>query len=234
MSLKIDNTNTEINGNNKNYDSDDENNMENETDDDKSIVNSDVENTDDDNYDDDDDEIDINDNDEIDFENINANPGMPQNKNEMGEMENTGIKDVSMVDSDDDDYDDDSNYLQKFDENIQKNIIAEFHPELKALNYEEIEALTVITRDETGIIIDLLHQTIPFVTRYEKSRVLGERAKQIDAGGEPFVEIEPDVIDGSIIALKEYYSKKIPFIIQRPLPNGGAEYWKLKDLEILE
>ena len=234
MSLKIDNTNTEINGNNKNYDSDDENNMENETDDDKSIVNSDAENTDDDNYDDDDDEIDINDNDEIDFENINANPGMPQNKNEMGEMENTGIKDVSMVDSDDDDYDDDSNYLQKFDENIQKNIIAEFHPELKALNYEEIEALTVITRDETGIIIDLLHQTVPFVTRYEKSRVLGERAKQIDAGGEPFVEIEPDVIDGSIIALKEYYSKKIPFIIQRPLPNGGAEYWKLKDLEILE
>jgi DNA-directed RNA polymerase subunit K/omega len=137
-------------------------------------------------------------------------------------------------DDDDDDDDEDPNYLQKFDENIQNNVIAEFHPELKSLNYDEIEALTVITRDENGIIIDPLHKTIPFVTRYEKSRVLGERAKQIDAGGQIFVEVDPDIIDGSVIAMKEFFAKKIPFIIQRPLPNGGAEYWKLKDLEIID
>ena len=31
----------------------------------------------------------------------------------------------------------------------------------------------------------------------------------------------------------ELKEKKIPFIIQRPLPNGNAEYWALEDLEIL-
>ena len=31
-----------------------------------------------------------------------------------------------------------------------------------------------------------------------------------------------------------YKVKKIPFIIRRPIPNGGTEYWKLQDLELLE
>ena len=47
------------------------------------------------------------------------------------------------------------------------------------------------------------------------------------------VEIEPSVIDGYLIALKEFEEKKIPFIVKRPMPNGGCEYWKLSDLEIL-
>ena len=36
------------------------------------------------------------------------------------------------------------------------------------------------------------------------------------------------------IALKEYEQKKIPFIIRRPIPDGTCEYWKLKDLEMLD
>jgi DNA-directed RNA polymerase subunit K/omega len=43
--------------------------------------------------------------------------------------------------------------------------------------------------------------------------------------------VEPSVIDGYLIALEEYKQKKIPFIIQRPLPNGTCEYWKFSDLE---
>ena len=27
--------------------------------------------------------------------------------------------------------------------------------------------------------------------------------------------------------------EKLPFIIRRPLPNGGSEFWKLKDLELI-
>ena len=41
------------------------------------------------------------------------------------------------------------------------------------------------------------------------------------------------MIDGYLIALKEFEEKKTPFIIKRPLPNGGCEYWKLSDLEVL-
>jgi len=139
-------------------------------------------------------------------------------------------------DNDEDDYDEDENdedYLKKFDENIKKTIIEDYHPELKQHNYEEIEALCTVIRDDNGNIIDLFHKTIPILTKYEKSRILGERAKQINSGGKPFIEVEPNIIDGYLIALKELEEKKIPFIIKRPLPNGGCEYWRLKDLETL-
>lgn len=136
-------------------------------------------------------------------------------------------------DEDDDESDDDENYLQKFDSDIKQKIISEFHPELQAHNYDEIEILSRIVRDENGNIIDPLHKTLPFITKYEKARIIGERAKQIDAGAEPLVEIEPSMIDGYLIALKEYEEKAIPFIIQRPIPSGASEYWKFSDLEIL-
>jgi DNA-directed RNA polymerase I, II, and III subunit RPABC2 len=138
------------------------------------------------------------------------------------------------LNDEDDDDDDDENYLQKFEENIQKTIIEDWHPELKTHNYDEIEILSRVVRDNDGNIIDPLHQTIPFITRYEKARILGERAKQINAGAIPMVEVESDIIDGYLIAMKEFNEKKIPFIIKRPMPNGGCEYWKFKDLEILQ
>jgi DNA-directed RNA polymerase I, II, and III subunit RPABC2 len=134
---------------------------------------------------------------------------------------------------DNDDDDDDENYLQRFDESIKQNIIADSHPELHVHNTDEIEVMTRIVRDQHGQIIDPLHRTVPFVTRYEKARILGERAKQINAGAQPLVEVDASVIDGYLIAQKEFVEKKIPFIVRRPMPNGGCEYWKLKDLEIL-
>ena len=62
---------------------------------------------------------------------------------------------------------------------------------------------------------------------------MGERAKQLNMGAKPLVEIGPEVIDGYLIALKEFQEKKIPFVIKRPMPNGGCEYWKFKDLEVI-
>jgi DNA-directed RNA polymerase I, II, and III subunit RPABC2 len=135
--------------------------------------------------------------------------------------------------NEDDEEDDDEFYLQKFDESIKTNIIAEYHPELNAHNNEEVELLSRVVRNENGQIIDPLHRTVPFITKYEKARVLGERAKQLNSGAKPFVEVEPSVLDGYLIALKEFEEKKIPFILKRPLPNGGCEYWKMKDLEVI-
>jgi DNA-directed RNA polymerase I, II, and III subunit RPABC2 len=134
---------------------------------------------------------------------------------------------------DDDDDDNDDEYLQKFDESIKQKIIADYHPELKTHNYDEIEVLSRVVRDNNGTIIDPLHKTLPFITKYEKARVLGERATQLNSGAQPFVEVDADIIDGYVIALKEFDNKKIPFILKRPLPNGAVEYWKLEDLEFI-
>jgi len=140
-----------------------------------------------------------------------------------------------IVEDDEDDYDDeyDENYLQKFDSDIMKNYVNEFHPECLNHNYDEITKLTVVTKNSDGIIIDPLHRTIPFLTKYERARILGQRAKQIETGAKPLVRVPENVVDGYIIAELELKEKKIPFIIRRPIPGGACEYWNLKDLEVI-
>jgi DNA-directed RNA polymerase I, II, and III subunit RPABC2 len=131
----------------------------------------------------------------------------------------------------DDDYDD--SYLKKFDSEITKNYIHEFHPECLIHNYDEIAKLTVVVRDSNNIIVDSLHKTIPFLTKYERARILGQRAKQIETGAKPFVNVPENVIDSHIIAELELKEKRIPFIIKRPIPGGACEYWNVKDLEVI-
>jgi DNA-directed RNA polymerase subunit K/omega len=131
----------------------------------------------------------------------------------------------------DEEEDDGEMYLQKFDQSINENYVVDYHPESVLQNYDEILSMIKVVRDKDGIIIDDLHRTIPFLTKYEKARILGQRAKQINSGSTPFVKVPENVIDGYIIAELELKVKKIPFIIRRPLPNGGSEYWSIKDLE---
>lgn len=135
---------------------------------------------------------------------------------------------------DDDEVDDiDDNYLQKFDNEITKNYIVDFHPECLHNNYDEIEKLSHVIRNSSNIIIDPFHKTLPFLTKYEKTRILGQRAKQIETGSKPLIRVPENIIDSYIIAELELKEKKIPFIIRRPIPGGAFEYWKLKDLEII-
>ena len=141
--------------------------------------------------------------------------------------------DSSLNDDSDTDYPDDK-YLEKFSESMKTNYVEENHPETITHNYNEVKKLSEITVDANGNIIDDNHKTVPFITKYEKTRILGQRAKQIDAGAIPFVTVPPNIIDGYQIALIELREKKIPFIIKRPLPgNGGVEYWKVSDMIIL-
>ena len=143
---------------------------------------------------------------------------------------------IMASDDDDDEYEEDEDdefYLQKFDRELRDNFITDYHPESKAHNYEEVKALARVSRDGRGIINDPLHKTIPFLTKYEMTRVVGQRAKQLDNGAKPFVRVPPNIIDGYHIALLELEQKKIPFIIKRPYPNGGVEYWHVNDLELL-
>lgn len=136
-----------------------------------------------------------------------------------------------------DETDSDNEYeenMNKLEQEINKDMIFSYHPETKQINFKELLTLSKVARNKNGQIIDPLHTTIPFLTRYEKAKILGLRAKQINHGSKPFVEINRNIIDGHTIALMELVQNKIPFIIRRPLPNGGSEYWKISDLKHLE
>jgi DNA-directed RNA polymerase subunit K/omega len=162
---------------------------------------------------------------------------------EPGENEVVGTKKASKgkakkavqieLPSDDEDEDYDDSYLQKFDSEVTKNYINDFHPECLIQNYDEITKLTTVVRDSNNIIIDPLHRTIPFLTKYEKARILGQRAKQIETGAKPFISVPENVIDGYVIAELELQQKRIPFIIRRPIPGGAFEYWNIRDLEMI-
>jgi DNA-directed RNA polymerase I, II, and III subunit RPABC2 len=155
---------------------------------------------------------------------------IPKTKKKTKLIIENNVDDEDDNDSDDDD-NNDENYLQKFNKDINQSYIEDFHPECKIHNYDEISILTRVVRDNENIIIDPLHKTIPFLTKYEKARIIGQRAKQIESGAMPLVKVSENIIDGHIIAELELQQKRIPFIIKRPIPGGGCEYWNIKDLE---
>ena len=47
------------------------------------------------------------------------------------------------------------------------------------------------------------------------------------------MKIGQSIINELIIAKMELEAGLLPFVIRRPLPNGGSEYWKLADLAIV-
>jgi DNA-directed RNA polymerase subunit K/omega len=157
-----------------------------------------------------------------------------ENKLNISQQDETqNINQNIELDDDDDEYDEDENYLQKFNYQLNNNYVQEFHPECQQHNYEEVKNLTKVVRDQDNIIIDPFHKTQPFLTKYEKARILGQRSKQIESGADPMVKVPDSVIDSYIIAELELSQKKIPFIIKRPISNGGFEYWNVKDLEVI-
>lgn len=202
------------------------NDDEDEEDDDDNEKNDDDEDEDVDDDDDEDDNAYITDGDEDEIR--------PHKSNKIG---NGNVNEINMNDNEDDadedDDEDDENYLKKFDKELKKNYLESYHPEAYSHNFEEVKMLSNVVRDKNNNIIDPLHKTIPIMTKFEKSRILGQRAKQIDSGAMPFVKVDKTIIDGYLIALKELEEKKIPFIIKRPLPNGGFEYWNVNDLELV-
>jgi DNA-directed RNA polymerase I, II, and III subunit RPABC2 len=75
------------------------------------------------------------------------------------------------------------------------------------------------------------NKTLPKITKYEKSLLVGKRAKQIEEGANPNVKVLPgqNTIE---IAEEELRQRKIPFIIKRPVGNK-FEYWRPADMEII-
>jgi DNA-directed RNA polymerase I, II, and III subunit RPABC2 len=130
-----------------------------------------------------------------------------------------------------DDEEEETDLIENF---IEKDVFKIYHPQIKQINNQELQSLIKINRNDKGLIDDENHKTLPILTRYEKAKIIGLRAKQINAGSDLFINAPDNIIDGITLAKMELDNKKIPFIIRRPLPDGTNEYWDINDLDIME
>ncbi|XP_026332332.1 DNA-directed RNA polymerases I, II, and III subunit RPABC2-like [Hyposmocoma kahamanoa] len=75
--------------------------------------------------------------------------------------------------------------------------------------------------------------TTPYMTKYERARVLGTRALQIAMCAPIMVELEGET-DPLKIAMKELKLRKIPMIIRRYLPDQSYEDWSIDELIVTD
>jgi len=110
------------------------------------------------------------------------------------------------------------------------------HPEIWP-DYEETVLEKMIIRDPwppvTGAATTSAHTTYPFLTLYERTKVLSLRASQLARGAPPFIDVPEYLTDVYEIAKAELEAKRLPYILKRPLPDGEYEYWRLADLMMI-
>ena len=95
---------------------------------------------------------------------------------------------------------------------------------------EENVNKTLIKKSESKLIPIKDRLTSRFLTKYEKAKVIGERAIQISNGEEVYIDIPEGIWDPLLIAEIELKQRKIPFIIRRYLPDGEFEDWDINEL----
>lgn len=112
-------------------------------------------------------------------------------------------------------------------------ILYKYHPE-SVIDYAEtvIPNIPLQTSPPDGNT-DKQHKSPPFLTVYERTKILGTRANQLAEGARPFVTVPEYIIAPLDIAKLELEQRRLPFIIKRPIPDGTFEYWRLSDLLII-
>ena len=84
---------------------------------------------------------------------------------------------------------------------------------------------------------DKERRSLPWMTKYEFDQVIGLRTMHLSKGAIPFVDVPADfVIKSNIelrkIAIEELINGKLPFTIERPMPNKKSEFWSVKELSL--
>ncbi len=77
----------------------------------------------------------------------------------------------------------------------------------------------------------------PIMTIYEFDKIIALRTQQIASGAPLFIDnITTDVksnMELRLIALKELIEGRLPFMIERKLPNNKKEYYRVRDLDLV-
>jgi DNA-directed RNA polymerase subunit K/omega len=106
-----------------------------------------------------------------------------------------------------------------------------FHPETILDFSEKIMPRVPLQQiPPTADQVDKFHTTQPFLSVYERTKILGFRANQLAQGARSYLKPVPEYITSTLeIAKLELKQNLLPFIIKRPIPDGTFEYWRLSD-----
>lgn len=107
------------------------------------------------------------------------------------------------------------------------------HPECRLDYAEDVLLKMPLEQYPPNEAVDRKHRSVPFLTLYEKTKIIGFRANQLAQGARPLIEPPAHVTDVLEIARMELEQRRLPFILKRPMPDGTYEYWRLADLLIL-
>ncbi|GFT10221.1 DNA-directed RNA polymerases I, II, and III subunit RPABC2 [Nephila pilipes] len=104
---------------------------------------------------------------------------------------------------------------------------------LDEIEQNEDENIELLQASENQPQMNQKRITTPYMTKYERARVLGTRALQIAMNAPVMVELDGET-DPLHLAMKELKVRKIPIIIRRYLPDGSYEDWGVDELMITE
>ena len=132
----------------------------------------------------------------------------------------------------------------EFQEDDEPEDLEEMEDDAEANGEGEGENIEVLPADEGGAgggmqgegmdgTRKIEKTTTPYMTKYERARVLGTRALQIAMCAPVMVELEGET-DPLQIAMKELKQRKIPIIIRRYLPDLSYEDWPINELMITD
>ncbi len=123
----------------------------------------------------------------------------------------------------------------KYEENLYEKPEEEEDEEKTAESDEELEEVEVTTeekkKEKAKIVSPELRKTFPYMTKFEYSYLISQRALAIEHGS-PLMIPETTFIHSIDISKEETEKGLNPIIIQRPLPNGSIEEWKCNELKI--
>lgn len=107
------------------------------------------------------------------------------------------------------------------------------HPECRVDYREDVLQKLALETYPPDSGADKKHRSVPYLTLFEKTKIIGFRANQIAQGGRALIHVPSHVTDVIEIAKMELEQKRLPYILKRPMPDGTFEYIRLLDLLII-
>ena len=105
-------------------------------------------------------------------------------------------------------------------QNLRTNSLVN-HPEVRPIDRKEVNL------DE--------RKTLRYYSKYEYTALLATRAQQLADGARPLVSLE-GILPGDPlfvwkVAEKEILEQRLPFLVNRRMPDGKSEFWSTQELE---